>query len=141
MDIADLPAVNATLNATSAVLLVAGYSAIRRKRVAVHRGLMVAAFACSTAFLTCYLVYHAYAGSKPFPGLGWTRPAYYAMLISHVVLAAALMPLVLMTLWRAVRGRFDRHRRLARWTLPIWMYVSVTGVVIYVVLYQIYSPN
>lgn len=135
ISIHDLPAINATLNATSAVLLICGYVAIRRKRIAVHRGFMLAALVTSTLFLTCYVIYHANTGSKSFTGQGWVRPVYFAMLISHIILAAALLPLVLVTVIRALRERFDAHRRLARWTWPIWMYVSVTGVLIYVALY------
>ena len=133
----DLPAINATLNGTSAILLMCGYIAIRSNRVHVHRAFMLAALVTSTLFLTCYVIYHANIGSKPFPGRGWIRPVYFAMLISHVILAAALLPLVLITLIRAFRARFDAHRRLARWTWPIWMYVSVTGVLIYLALYQL----
>jgi uncharacterized membrane protein YozB (DUF420 family) len=127
MTAADLPAVNALLNGTCAALLLAGYAAIRRRRMALHRGLMIAALACSALFLAGYLVYHAHVGSVPYRGSGWPRAAYFAILITHTVLAA--------TVARAARGRFDRHAALARVTLPIWLYVSVTGVVIYVMLY------
>ena len=131
-----LPTLNAILNGISAVLLAAGYVCIRKKRVAAHRRLMVAAFAVSALFLCSYVLYHAQAGSRPFTGQGWIRPVYFAILISHVLLAFALLPLALMTLHRAWRGQFERHRRIARWTLPIWLYISVTGVAVYWMLYR-----
>lgn len=124
---------NAFLNATSAVLLAFGYAAIRRKRVVVHARFMVAAFAVSTLFLASYLTYHALAGHKEYAGPA--RSLYLALLLSHIVLAAATVPLALATLYLAARGRFVRHARLARWTFPIWMYVSVTGVVVYILLH------
>lgn len=136
--LADFPALNASLNATTAVLLVTGFALIRMKRVALHRGFMLSALAVSCLFLASYLYYHAHIGSKPFAGVGWIRPVYFAILISHTVLAVAIVPLALVTLARALRERFDRHRRIARWTLPIWLYVSVTGVVIYLLLYRLY---
>jgi len=140
IDVADLPAVNATLNGTATVLLSAGWLAIRAKRIRTHRNLMIAAFAASTLFLASYVTYHTLKRgvSTPFGGQGWIRPAYYAMLISHIILAAAVVPLALVTLYRAYRGRFEAHRRIARITFPIWMYVSVTGVLIYVMLYHLY---
>jgi len=131
-----LPALNAALNSASAVLLVAGYVLIRRRRVAAHRACMLAALGVSTLFLISYLVYHYHAGSVPFTGTGWIRPVYFAILITHIILAAAILPMALVTAGRALRGRIEPHRRIARWTWPIWMYVSVTGVVIYVMLYQ-----
>lgn len=137
--ILELPAVNATLNGISAALLTAGYLSIRRKRVALHKALMLSAFASSTLFLASYLTYHAKAESPKFPGQGWVRPLYFTMLLSHIVLAAGLLPMALITLIAALRGRIERHRRLARWTLPIWLYVSVTGVLVYVVLYVAYG--
>ncbi len=137
MQVADLPSVNAVLNGTSAVLLAAGYVFIRRRNVTAHKTCMVAAFLTSVAFLACYVVYHAHVGSKPFPHHGWIRPVYYAVLITHVVLAAAIIPLVLVTLGRAARGRFAAHARIARVTLPIWLYVSVTGVAVYWMLYRL----
>ncbi|MBI3666769.1 MAG: DUF420 domain-containing protein [Acidobacteria bacterium] len=137
MTFADLPALNASLNGASAVLLAAGYRNIRRKNIAAHRACMVAAFVASTLFLISYLVYHSRAGATPFRHRGWIRPAYFTILITHVILAAAILPLALVTLRRAWREQFDRHRRIARWTLPIWLYVSVTGVVIYVMLYHL----
>jgi arylsulfatase A-like enzyme/uncharacterized membrane protein YozB (DUF420 family)/Tfp pilus assembly protein PilF len=132
----DLPAVNATLNAISAVLLMIGYALIRRRRIQQHRRVMIAAFATSTLFLICYVVYHANVGSKPFPGQGAVRTIYFVVLITHIVLAALVPPLALITLIRGLRARYDRHAKLARWTLPIWLYVSVTGVIVYLMLYQ-----
>ena len=137
-DVAALPAVNAALNATSAILLATGFACIRRRNVAAHRVCMVAAFAVSTLFLVSYVVYHAHAGSVPFQGRGWTRPVYFALLLSHIVLAAVIVPLALATLYQAWAERFDRHRRIARWTLPIWLYVSVSGVLIYWLLYHVF---
>lgn len=136
MTIADLPAVNASLNAIAAVLLLLGYREIRRGRMAQHRAFMVAACVASTLFLASYVTYHAHAGSRPFTGQGTVRLVYFGILISHVVLAAAILPLALITLARALRERFDRHRAIARWTLPIWLYVSVTGVAVYFMLYH-----
>jgi len=136
-DVSALPALNAFLNGTSAVLLSAGFAFIRRRNVAAHRACMLAAFGVSAAFLVSYVVYHAQAGSVPFQGRGLVRPVYFALLLSHIVLAAAIVPLALTTIHRAWTERFDRHRRLARWTLPIWLYVSVTGVVIYWMLYHL----
>ncbi|MFB3854392.1 MAG: DUF420 domain-containing protein [Vicinamibacterales bacterium] len=130
-----LPALNATLNAAAFVLLAAGYLAITRRRRDLHRGAMIAAVITSGLFLTSYVVYHANAGSRPFTGAGAIRAIYFTILITHVVLAAGMVPLVLLTLVRAARGRFADHRRIARWTLPIWLYVSVTGVPIYLMLY------
>lgn len=135
--VSSLPALNATLNATSALLLVAGYTFIRRGRVTPHKVCMVSAFVVSMLFLVSYLYYHAHHGSTAFPGQGWVRPLYFTILISHIALAAAILPLALVTLYRAWREQFARHRRIARWTLPLWLYVSVTGVVIYWMLYQI----
>ena len=136
MTVSDLPAVNATLNAISAVLLLIGYREIRRGRMERHRAAMIAACATSTLFLVSYVIYHAQAGSRPFTGQGIVRAVYFAILISHVILAAAILPLVLVTLTRALRERFDRHAALARWTLPIWLYVSFTGVAVYFMLYH-----
>ena len=136
--VADLPALNATLNAIAATLLVLGYLKIRQGKIQAHRRLMLAAFTTSALFLISYLTYHANAGSRPFPGQGPIRLVYFAILISHVVLAAVILPLALITLTHALRSRFDRHVPIARWTLPIWLYVSVTGVVVYLMLYQLY---
>lgn len=137
MTVADLPAVNATLNAVAATLLLFGYFEIRRGRMARHRAAMISACAASTLFLISYVTYHANAGSRRFTGDGAVRVFYFAVLISHVILAAAILPLALVTLTRALRQRFDRHAALARWTLPIWLYVSVTGVVVYFMLYHL----
>ncbi len=135
MGFADLPAVNAMLNATAAVLLVTGFVLIRSGRKRAHRRVMIAAFIASSLFLAGYLVYHAHAGTVHFRGTGPVRAVYFAILLTHTVLAAAVPPLAVVTLWRGLGGRFDRHRRIARWTLPVWLYVSVTGVVIYWMLY------
>lgn len=134
----DLPTVNAVLNATSAVLLASGYGFIRRRQVGAHKLCMVAAFVTSTLFLASYLVYHYNVGSVRFPGEGWIRPLYFAILITHTMLAVSIVPLALITLFRAWKADFTRHVRIARWTLPIWLYVSLTGVVIYLMLYQLY---
>ena len=134
--VAALPALNAALNASSAVLLTAGYVCIRRRRIAAHRACMLAAAGVSTAFLVSYVVYHWLAGSRPFTGQGWMRAVYFPVLITHVVLAAGMVPFVLTTLYRALAGDFARHARLARWTLPVWLYVSVSGVAVYWMLYR-----
>jgi uncharacterized membrane protein YozB (DUF420 family) len=136
ISIGDLPTLNAVLNGTSAVLLAFGYLFIRRKKVNLHKACMVSAFVISTLFLVSYLIYHYHAGSKPFPGEGWTRPLYFSILISHVILATVTLPLSIVTLARGLRGRFEKHRSIARWALPIWLYVSVTGVAVYLVLYR-----
>jgi uncharacterized membrane protein YozB (DUF420 family) len=138
MEITQLPGVNAILNSLSAALLVTGYFLIRRRQISAHRACMVAAVATSTLFLISYLTYHYYHGSTRFQGQGWVRTLYFVILITHTILAAAIVPFVLTTLYRAARGSFARHARLARWTLPLWLYVSVTGVVIYLMLYQLY---
>ena len=136
--LADLPALNAVLNATSAILLSAGYRFIRRRQITAHKRCMLTACATSALFLMSYLTYHYYVGSMPFRGQGWVRPLYFTILISHTALAATIVPLAIMTLFRAWKADFRRHARLARWTWPIWMYVSVTGVIIYVMLYQFF---
>jgi len=136
-----LPHLNALLNSTSAVLLVSGYALIRRGRVRGHRTCQVSAVVTSTLFLGSYLTYHYFHGATSFAGQGIARPVYFTILISHTILAIVIVPLVLVTLYRAVRGKFDRHRKIARWTLPIWLYVSVTGVVVYLMLYQIYPAQ
>jgi uncharacterized membrane protein YozB (DUF420 family) len=130
--------VNASLNAIATVLLIFGYVCIRRRWIAAHRAAMVAAFATSVLFLISYLIYHAHAGSRPFPGQGNIRVIYFVILITHIVLAATIPPLAGVTLWRAYRRRFDRHMKIARWTLPLWLYVSITGIVVYWMLYQLY---
>jgi putative membrane protein len=132
----DLPAVNASLNALSALLLVAGYGSIRARRIAAHRGCMLAALTTSAIFLVCYVVYHAQVGSVRFTRAGIVRPIYYTILVTHVTLAISVLPLALMTAARGLRGRYPQHVRIARWTFPIWLYVSVTGVLVYVLLYQ-----
>jgi uncharacterized membrane protein YozB (DUF420 family) len=132
------PIIDATLNGTSAVLLVVGHSFIRRGRMAAHRAFMIAAVVSSSLFLVSYLYYHAHVGSIHFMGRGWSRPLYFSILISHTILAAAIVPLVIITLSRALRSKFDRHRAIARWTYPLWLYVSITGVVIYIMLYKLF---
>jgi uncharacterized membrane protein YozB (DUF420 family) len=130
------PVINASLNGASAVLLYVGHGFIKRGKMVAHRALMIAALVTSSLFLGSYLYYHAHVGSVKFQGQGWSRPVYFGILISHTVLAALIVPLVIVTLTRALRGNFERHRAIARWTYPIWMYVSVTGVVIYFMLYR-----
>ena len=132
------PAINATLNGASAVLLVLGHRMIARGRMIAHKRLMISALVTSSLFLACYLYYHAHVGSVHFRGHGVTRPIYFTILISHTILAACVVPLVIITLTRALRENFDRHRAIARWTYPIWVYVSVTGVVVYLMLYQLF---
>jgi len=132
----DLPAVNATLNAISGILLVIGYLLIRARRIEQHRRVMLTAFATSSLFLICYLVYHAQVGSVRFTRQGFVRPLYFTILVTHVTLAAATLPLAIITLSRGLKARYARHRAIARWTFPIWLYVSVTGVLVYVLLYQ-----
>ena len=136
MAVTDLPALNATLNAISAVLLVTGYVFIRRGERQKHKACMIAALVVSGLFLTSYVIYHAQVGSVPFRGTGWIRTLYFSVLIPHVILAAAVVPPVLITVSRALSAKYDQHRRIARWTLPIWLYVSVTGVIVYLMLYQ-----
>jgi uncharacterized membrane protein YozB (DUF420 family) len=132
----DLPAVNATLNGVSGVLLLIGYALIRTRRIALHRKVMITAFVTSSIFLVCYIVYHAQVGSVRFTRQGVVRPIYFTILISHIVLAATVPPLAIITLFRGLTGRYARHKAIARWTFPIWLYVSVTGVLVYVLLYQ-----
>jgi uncharacterized membrane protein YozB (DUF420 family) len=132
----DLPAVNATLNAISGVLLAVGYLLIRARKIELHRRCMIAAFVASSLFLVSYVAYHAQVGSVGFTRQGFVRPVYFTILITHVVLAAAVLPLALVTLSRGLQAKFSSHRTIARWTLPIWLYVSVTGVLVYVLLYQ-----
>jgi len=139
--ITDLPAVNATLNGTSADLLLFAYAAIRRHDVQRHRTLMLATAATSALFLVCYLVYHAHVGSVKFTGTGPVRTLYFSILLTHTVLAAVIVPMVLRTLYLGLKRRDETHRRLARWTFPLWLYVSVTGVVIYAMLYHLYPPG
>jgi uncharacterized membrane protein YozB (DUF420 family) len=136
--VSDLPALNATLNAVCAVLLGIGWALIKRGRHRQHRAVMIAAFCTSVLFLISYLTYHAQIGSKPFQGQGGIRIVYFAILLTHTVLAAAIVPLVLITLSRGLKRNDARHRAIARWTLPLWMYVSITGVIVYLMLYRIY---
>jgi len=137
-DIGDLPALNAALNATAASFLTAGYLLIRRGHRILHKRCMLAALTASAVFLTSYVIYHWNAGSRPFPGRGAVAGVYFAILISHVLLAITILPLALVTTARGLRAQYGKHVAIARWTLPIWLYVSVTGVVIYLMLYQIY---
>ena len=130
-----LPSVNAALNSASALLLAAGYLFIRSGRIAAHRLCMLSALAASTLFLISYLIYHYHVGSVPFTGRGWIRGVYFTVLISHTALAVVIVPLVSVTLYRALKSDFDRHKRIARWTLPLWLYVSITGVIVYAMLY------
>ena len=136
MDVHTLPAVNATLNATAAVLLLTGYTLIRRKKIQAHKRVMLTAFTVSIAFLICYLIYHAQVGSVHYPHTGAIRVVYYSILITHTLLALTVPVLAIITLRRALKGDFVRHRKIARWTFPIWLYVSVTGVIVYLMLYQ-----
>lgn len=141
ISVGDLPTVNATLNGTSALLLVAGYIAIRGGRRSVHRALMLTALGTSILFLASYLFYHYHAGTTRFTGEGLVRLFYFVVLTSHTILAMVIVPLVAVTLYLAVRERFPRHRRIARWTFPLWLYVSVTGIVVYVMLYQLFPAS
>ncbi len=134
-------ALNASLNGASAVLLAGGYLAIRARRVTLHKTLMLSAFGLSSVFLVSYLLYHYRVGHVAFKGQGWIRPVYFVLLLTHTVLAAVIVPLIIITLRRAWLERFDKHRIIARWTLPLWFYVSVTGVIVYLMLYQIYAPK
>ena len=136
MTISDLTTLNAALNLTAAILIATGYFLIRRKNIQSHRICMIAALVVSAIFLTSYLIYHYYVGSVPFGGQGWIRPVYFFILITHILLAVVVLPLVLRTTYLGLRGRFQNHVRIARWTFPIWMYVSVTGVVVYLMLYE-----
>jgi uncharacterized membrane protein YozB (DUF420 family) len=134
------PVIDASLNGTSAVLLVVGRNFIKHGRMAAHRATMIAALVSSSLFLSSYLYYHWHVGSVHFQGQGWSRPVYFAILISHTTLAIVIVPMIIITLVRALRERYDRHRAIARWTYPLWMYVSVTGVIVYFMLYQIFVP-
>ena len=138
MQISDLPALNASLNALASVFLVTGYILIRNGRREGHKRCMLMALTTSALFLISYVTYHANAGSVPFPGVGAVRVVYFAVLIPHVILAATILPLALVTAARGLRGDFGRHVRIARWTLPLWLYVSVTGVIVYLMLYRLY---
>jgi len=136
MNVSILPSINAMLNGITGILLLAGYFFIRRGNRSIHKRIMLAAFSTSVLFLISYLYYHAQVGSIPFKGTGFARPVYFTILISHSILAAVIVPMVIVTLSRGLSSRFDKHKRLARWTLPIWLYVSVTGVAVYVMLYH-----
>ena len=136
MSVTDLPAVNATLNAISTILLITGWLFIRRGERQKHKACMIAALVTSALFLTSYVIYHAQVGSVPFTRTGWIRTLYFAVLIPHVILAAAVVPPILITASRGLSAKYDKHRRIARWTLPVWLYVSVTGVIVYLMLYQ-----
>ena len=137
-DYSIFPAINATLNGCSALLLITGRILISRKNISAHRAVMLTAFATSSLFLVSYLYYHAHVGSVHFRGTGWSRPLYFTILTTHTILAAVIVPMILITLIRALRSRYDRHRAIARWTFPLWLYVSVTGVIVYLMLYHIY---
>jgi uncharacterized membrane protein YozB (DUF420 family) len=137
MSVTDLPALNATLNATAAVLLTTGWWLIHQRRIEAHKRCMLAACAVSTLFLASYVTYHAQVGSRPFLGTGMIRTIYFSILIPHVILAAAVLPLAIVTLLRGLRRNDEAHRRIARWTMPIWLFVSVTGVIVYVMLYSL----
>lgn len=139
--VSSLPHLNALLNATSGLLLILGYALIRRRRIKAHRNCLIAALIASTVFLASYLVYHYYHGSTRFAGTGFVRPVYFAILLTHTILAAVIVPFIGVTLYRAARGDYTRHRRIARWTFPMWLYVSVTGVIVYLLLYQIYPSR
>ncbi|HEV2456094.1 MAG TPA: DUF420 domain-containing protein [Verrucomicrobiae bacterium] len=147
MSIYDLPAVNATLNGLSATLLTAGFIFIRQKKIIPHRNCMISAFCVSAVFLVCYVTYHTYLavvlhrGPTRFLNPSWFRPIYLTILLTHTILAMVIVPMILITLSRALRERFDRHKRIARWTWPLWMYVSVTGVIVYLLLYQIFPQK
>ena len=136
MTVHDLPAVNATLNGISGILLVIAYALIRARRIEQHRKVMIAAFTASSLFLVCYVVYHAQVGSVRFTRQGFVRPIYFTILVTHVMLAAVVLPMAIITLTRGLKGRYAQHRRIARWTFPIWLYVSITGVLVFVLLYQ-----
>jgi uncharacterized membrane protein YozB (DUF420 family) len=137
MTVTDLPALNATLNATSFVLLTTGWFLIKSGRRQAHKWCMIAALTVSAAFLTSYVIYHLQAGSVPFRGTGWIRTLYFAVLIPHVILAAAIVPMILITVSRGLSNKFDKHKKIAKITLPLWLYVSVTGVIVYLMLYRL----
>ncbi|MCS7264738.1 MAG: DUF420 domain-containing protein [Armatimonadetes bacterium] len=136
IEVRDLPTVNALLNGTSACLLILGYAFIRKGKIDAHRACMLAAIVTSALFLVSYLIYHSQVGATKFTGTGWVRPVYFTILISHTVLAAVIVPMALITIYRAFRNEFQRHRKIARWTFPLWLYVSATGVLIYFMLYH-----
>jgi len=137
MTVTDLPALNASLNATSFVLLSIGWLLIKSGRRQAHKWCMIAALGVSAAFLTSYVIYHLQVGSVPFQGTGWIRTLYFAVLIPHVILAAAIVPMILITVSRGLSNKFDKHKKIAKITLPLWLYVSVTGVIVYLMLYRL----
>lgn len=141
MELRDLPAINACLNGLSAVLLSFGYVFIKQGKRVAHRNCMIAAFVTSSIFLACYLYYHAHAGRTVFKDPAWFRPIYLTILLTHTILAVTIVPMILMTFHRALKERFELHKKIARWTWPLWMYVSVTGVLIYLLLYQIFPQK
>lgn len=141
MTLSDLPAVNACLNSLSTIFLTLGYIFIRQKKIIPHRNCMIAAFSTSTIFLISYLFYHYFAGRTTFKDPQWFRPIYLGILLTHTILAVVIVPMILMTLSRALKARYELHKKIARWTWPIWMYVSVTGVLIYFLLYQIFPQK
>lgn len=140
MPLSSIPPLNAVLNGTAAVFLITGLSFILRGKIRAHKFCMLTAFVCSAVFLGFYLYFHFHAGLIRFGGQGWIRPVYFTILISHTILAVASLPLILVTLTFALRSRFGQHRRIAKWTYPIWLYVSVTGVIVYWLLYLAYTP-
>ena len=141
MSISDLPTLNAILNSISAILLITGYSFIRQKKINAHRACMVAAFITSSVFLVSYLIYHFNVGSVKFQGQGSVRLLYFTILLTHTILAIVIVPMIFVTFARALKGNFTRHRAIARWTFPLWLYVSVTGVVVYLMLYHLYPSR
>lgn len=147
MSINDLPAVDASLNGLSAIFLIAGFIFIRKKNIPAHRACMISAFCVSAAFLVCYVTYHTYRavvlhqGPTRFENPAWFKPIYLAILTTHSILAVVIVPLIFITLFRALRERFDKHKKIARWTWPLWMYVSVTGVIVYLLLYQVFPQK
>jgi putative membrane protein len=141
LSVDNLPALNAVLNGTAGILLVIGYFYIRQGNMAAHKKVMISAFVVSSIFLISYLIYHAHAGSTKFLGTGFIRPVYFSILISHIILAAVIVPMAIITMFRGLKARYDKHKRIARWTLPVWLYVSVTGVIIYVMLYHLYPHS
>ena len=141
MTLSDLPAINASLNALSAIFLTSGFIFIKQKKQSAHHNCMITACCTSALFLTCYIIYHAQAGRTVFRDPEWFRPIYLTLLLTHTVLAVIIVPLAIVTLSRALRQRFDLHKKIARWTWPIWMYVSITGVIIYFLLYHIFPQR
>lgn len=141
MSLRFLPTLNAMLNATSGILITLGFIFIRRNRIKAHRACMISAVTVSILFLISYVIYHYNYGSTRFQGTGWTRPFYFAVLGTHTVMAAVIVPFVIVTIRRAIKGDFERHRRIARWTFPMWLYVSITGVIVYLMLYHFFPSR